>query len=113
MTGSKRLVICDHCEKEYELRNIKEHTKRVHPGFPHRQRLAKGPGKLGFTAELKPKRPRIDFEQDELAALDELPEEATDLACPSCERVFYNDHKITTHITYKDVKQDIKNLKED
>ena len=58
-----------------------------------------------------------DYEQDELAALDELPEEPTDLAFPSFERVFYNkdnlnDHEIT-HITYKDVRQDIKNLKED
>ena len=84
-----------------EQRNLKEHTKRVHPGFPHRERLAKGQGKLGFTTEPKPKRPRTDFEQDELAALDELPEESKELACPSCERVFYNeydlnDHEITT-----------------
>ena len=64
-----------------EQRHLKEHTKRVHPGFPHRERLAKGQGKLGITTEPKPKRPRTDFE---LAALDELPEELTDMACPSC-----------------------------
>ena len=86
---------------------MKEHTKRVHPGFPHRERLAKGQGKLGITTEPKPKRPRTDFE---LAALDELPEEPKELACPSCARIFYNednlnDHEMTNHITYKDVKQ--------
>ena len=46
VTGTRRFVICDYCGKEYEQRNLKEHTKRVHPGFPHRERLAKGQGKL-------------------------------------------------------------------
>ena len=60
--------------------------------------------KLGFITEPKPKRPRTDFEQDKLAALDQLPEEPTELVCPSCERVFYNEydlngHEMTTHIT--------------
>ena len=32
LTGTRRLVICDHCGKEYEQRNFKEHTKRVNPG---------------------------------------------------------------------------------
>ena len=72
--GSIRLVIFDHCEKEYEKRNLKEHTQRVHPDFPQQERIAKGQRKLGFTTKPKPKRPRTDFEQDELAELDELPE---------------------------------------
>ena len=88
VTGNRRLVDCDHCEKEYEKRNLKEHTQEVHPDFPQQERITKGQRKLGFTTEPKPKRPRTDFEQDELAALDELPEEATYLACPSCEGVF-------------------------
>ena len=104
VTVSRRLVICDHCGKEYMQRNLREHTKRVHPGFPYRERLSKGQGKLRFTTDPKPKRPRTDLEQDELAALDQLPEESTELACLSCERVFYNEddlnyHEMTTHIT--------------
>ena len=89
LTGSRSLVIWVHCGKEFEQRNLKEHTKRVSPGFPHRKRLAKGQGKLGFTIVPKPKRPMTDFDQDELAAIDELPEESSELICPSCERVFY------------------------
>ena len=42
VTVIRRLVICDHCGKEYQQRNLKEHTKRVNPGCPHRERLAKG-----------------------------------------------------------------------
>ena len=46
VTGSRRLVACDHCGKEYEQRKFKEHTKRVNLGCPHQERLAKGQGKL-------------------------------------------------------------------
>ena len=96
----------------------KKHAQRVHPGFPNRERLAKGQGKPELTNEPKPKRPRTYFEQDELAVIDKFPENRTQLACPLCERVFYNeddlnDHEMTTHIPYKDVKQDNTNLKED
>ena len=41
VTGSRRLVICDHCGKEYEQRNLKEDTKRVNPGCPHCSALGK------------------------------------------------------------------------
>ena len=58
VTGSRKLVICDHCGKEYEQRNLKEDTKRVNPGCPHREMLAKGQWKLEFTTEPKPKTPR-------------------------------------------------------
>jgi len=37
----RRLVICDHCGKEYEQRNLKEDTKRVNPGCPHCSALGK------------------------------------------------------------------------
>ena len=57
VTGTRRLVICDYCGKEYEQRNLKEHTKRVNPGCPHREMLAKGQWILGFTTEPKPKTP--------------------------------------------------------
>ena len=41
VTGSRRLVICDHCGKEYEQRNLKEDTKRVNLGCPHCSALGK------------------------------------------------------------------------
>ena len=53
--GSRRLVICDNFGKECEHRNLKEHTKRVNPGCPHREMLAKGQWILEFTTEPKHK----------------------------------------------------------
>ena len=62
VTVSRRLVSCDYCGKEYEQRNLKEHTKRVNPGGAHQEMLDKGQWIFGFTTEPKPKTPRTqDF----------------------------------------------------
>ena len=42
----QKLVACDHCWKEYKQRKLKQHTKRVNLGCPHREWLAKRQGKL-------------------------------------------------------------------
>ena len=68
--------------------NLTEYRKkRVYPYFPHKERLAKGQGKLGFTNEPIPKRPQTDLEQKKPAGLYKLPEE------PPC--IFHPQYWVT------------------
>ena len=39
---SRQKVIWDYCDKEFERRNLKDHTSRVHGNHPVKERLGRG-----------------------------------------------------------------------
>ena len=49
-TASRVKVICGHCNKQYERRNLKDHSKRVHPRMNLFEKLATKQSTIQFPS---------------------------------------------------------------
>ena len=50
-TGSRLKVICHHCDNSFERRNLKDHTKRMHPGCKPTEKVSGKQTTISFTKQ--------------------------------------------------------------
>ena len=128
-TDSRKKVVCDYCDKEFERRNLKDHTARMHGKVAVKEKLI-GQRTISFGVravasvsggnnnEPAAKKARKDTSETEHSNNPDLNDSLVNYECNDCDYTFDNEMELRRHIsTHKErdavsneeLKQDINN----